>query len=246
MLHGHEGAVVLGEVDLRVGDALLREAVGKSLREALRHPAERGVENGGVFALNQAHGADFAGDGDVHILPHDLAADFRRAPLVVRPHRGKDAGDGDGVHNALELRKEIARGRLIQGRKLLAVIFKAAADDRALFADEADVLRPVHHRRHAHGRRGADAQKSDLRQVLALDDGVGALRRAQHRLTDLAAVHLRLLEQLLYRAHDALKDISRSGILDLGDDLQMFVDKNGVRVGAAHVDAQLIHLPHLP
>lgn len=80
----------------------------------------------------------------------------------------------------------------------------------------------------------------------ALDDGVGALRRTQHRLADLAAVHLRLLQQFLHRAHDALENISRSGILDLADDLEIFVDEDSIRVGAAHVDAQLIHLPHLP
>ena len=108
---------------------------------------------------------------------------------------------------------------LVQRRELLAVVFKPAADDGALFADETDILRPVHHRRHAHGRRRADAQKADLGQILALDDGVGALRRTQHRLADLAAVDLRLLQQFLHRAHDAFKDISRSGILDLGDDL---------------------------
>ncbi len=219
MLHGHEGAVVLGKIDLRVGDALLRKAVGKPLRESLGYLIERSIEYGGVFALDQAHGADLAGNGDVDVLAHHLAADFRRTPLMVRPHRGKDAGNGDGVHDSLELCKEITRSRLVQRRELFAVIFKAAADDRALFADETDILRPVHHRRHAHGRRSADAQKPDLRQVFALDDGVGALRRTQHRLADLAAVHLRLLQQFLHRAHDALENISRSGILDLADDL---------------------------
>ena len=116
MLHGHEGAVVLGKIDLRVGDALLRKAVGKPLRESLGYLIERSIEYGGVFALNQAHGADLAGNGDVDVLPHHLAADFRRTPLMVRPHRGKDAGNGDGVHDSLELCKEITRSRLIQRR----------------------------------------------------------------------------------------------------------------------------------
>ena len=86
---------------------------------------------------------------------------------------------------------------LVQRRELLAVVLEPAADDRALFTDEAYVLRPVHHRRHAHGRRCADAQKADLGQVFALHDGVGALRGAQHSLADLAAVDLRLLQAAL-------------------------------------------------
>ena len=85
-----------------------------------------------------------------------------------------------------------------------------------------------------------------LSQILALDDGVGALRGAQHGLADLAAVDLRLPKQRLHRADDAFKDVSRGGVLDLGDDAQIFVDEDGVGIGAAYVDAQLIHFPHLP
>ena len=62
----------------------------------------------------------------------------------------------------------------------------------------------------------------------------------------LAAVDLRMPEQRLYRADDAFKDVSRGWMLDLGDDAQIFVDEDGVGIGAAYVDAQLIHFPHLP
>ena len=246
VFHGHERAVVLGKIDLRVGDAFLREAVGKALCKTLGDFVERGVEYGGVLALDQAHGADLAGDGDVHVLAHDLAADLRRAALVVGPHGGKDAGDGDGLHLPLQFRKECPRGVLVQRRQLLAVVLKPAADDGALFADKADVLRPVHHRRHAHGRRRADAQKADFGQIFALDDGVGTLRGTQHGLSYLTAVDLRLPKQRLHSADDAFKDVSRGWMLDLGDDAQIFVDEDGVGIGAAYVDAQLIHFPHLP
>ena len=74
MLHGHEGSIVLREVYLRVGDALLRQGLGKALRQLLGHPVQGRVEDGGVLTLDQAHGADLAGDGDVDVLAHNLAA----------------------------------------------------------------------------------------------------------------------------------------------------------------------------
>ena len=83
VFHGHKRAVVLGKVNFRIGDSLLRQAIGESLREPLSDLIQRGVENGGVLALDQAHGADLAGNGDVHVLAHDLPANFRRAVLMI-------------------------------------------------------------------------------------------------------------------------------------------------------------------
>ena len=87
----------------------------------------------------------------------------------------------------------------------------------------------------------ADAQDSNRSQSLALDDGVGALGGAQHGLADLAAVHLRLLQQLPHRAHDAVKDVGGGGVFDFGDNVEVAVDEDGVGIGAAYVDADVNH-----
>ena len=48
----------------------------------------------------------------------------------------------------------------------------------------------------------------------------------------LTAVDLRLPKQRLHSADDAFKDVSRGWMLDLGDDAQIFVDEDGVGIGA--------------
>ncbi len=214
-----------------------------SSRRLLAKPS---VENGRVLALHQAHAADLAGDGDVHVRAHDLAADLGGAQLMVIAHGREHTGDGHGLYAAHERGEKRPGGLLVQRGELLAVVLEAAADDRALFADEADVVGPVRHGGHAQRRGRADAKQADAGEVLALDDGVGALGGAQHGLADLAAVHLRLLQQLPHRAHDAVKDVGGGGIFDFGDNVEVAVDEDGVGVGAAHVDTQLIHARFLP
>ena len=89
---------------------------------------------------------------------------------------------------ASELREERPRGLLVQRSKLLAVVFKATADNYAADHDFFDVLRPVDHRADAGRGWCTDPQNTDRRQVLALNDGVCTLGRTEHGLMDLCAV----------------------------------------------------------
>ena len=247
VLHGHEGAVVLGQVHVRVGDALPFQALGEPFGEPLRHLPQGGVQDGGVLSFNQTHGADLTGDGHVDVLPHHFLAQLRRTQFVVVPDGGEHAGDGDGL-DALGLHVQVERlgRRLIQGSQLLAVVLKAAADDGAAHGDALDVLRPIHHGQDAGGSRRANAQDADGRQVLALYDGVGTLGSAQHGLVDLRAVNAGLLQHSANSAQDPVIDIAGGGVLDVRHNVQVFVDEDGVGVGAAYVNAQLIHDRSLP
>ena len=245
MLHGHQGAVVLGEVDLRVGDPLVRQGAGKALGEPLCHLVEGGVEDGGVFTLDEAHGADLAGYGDMDVLAHHLPAEGGDLLFVVASDGGERAGDGDGLAPPLHAGEERPRRAHVQGSQLLAVELKAAPDDDGLLDDLLDVGRPVHHRRDTRGGGGSDAHQADLGQVLPLHDGVGALGSAQHGLGDLPAVDAGGLQHIVDGAQNAIVHVARGGVLDVGDHLQLVVDDDGVRVRAAYVDAQLIHAPRL-
>ena len=74
------------------------------------------------------------------------------------------------------------------------------------------------------------------------DDGVRALRGAEHGLLDEFAIDVRLSEHGVNRTHDALVDIARGGVLHRGDNLQVIVDQNGVGVGAADINAKFVHI----
>ena len=238
VVHGHEGAVVLGEVDLGIGDPQVGQRAGEALGEGLGHLVERGVENGGVLPLNEAHGADLAGDGHVDVLPHHLAAQPGGRPLVVVPDGGEHAGDGHRAHPfGLQPLEEGAGRLLIKGGQLLAVVLKAAADDGGVHGDGAQILRPVHHGRDAHRGGGADAQHADGGQVAALHNGVGALGGAQHGLADLPAIHAGLLQHRADGVQDAVVGVGGGVALYAGHHLEVFVDEHRVGIGAAHVNS---------
>ena len=181
------------------------------------------------------------------VLPHHFLAQLCCTQFVVVPDSGEHAGDGDGFDAlGLHVQKEHLGRCLIQGSQLFAVILKAAADDRTAHGDALDVLRPIHHGRDAGGGRGADAQDADGRQVLTLYDGVGTLGSTQHGLVDLRAVNAGLLQHSVNSAQDSVIDIAGGGVLDVRHNVQVFVDEDGVGVGAAYVNAQLIHDRSLP
>ena len=126
----------------------------------------------------------------MHVLAHDLAAERGGLELVVVAHGGEHAGDGDGLDALFfHLEEELLRSFRVEGGEMLAVVLKAAAYDGAADGDPADVLSPVHHGRYAERGGRAYAEDADGREVLALDDGVGALGGAEHGLLYLAAVH---------------------------------------------------------
>ena len=242
MLYGHEGAVVLAEVDVSVDDAFIPQALGKAFCKALGHLPERGVQDGGVFTLDEAHGADLARDGDMDILTHDLAAELCGLELVVVADSGEHAGDGDGLDAlGLHIGEEGLGSFGVEGGELLAVVLKAAADDGAADGDLLNILGPVDHGADAGGGRRADAQDADGGEILALYNGVGALRRAEHGLMDLLGVHAGDLEHGTHRAQNAVINVCGGGILDICDHRTVFVDQDGVRVGAAHVNSEFVH-----
>ena len=247
VVHGHQRTVVLREIDLGIGDAQVRQRAGKPLGKGLGHLVECGVEDGGVLPLDQSHGADLAGDGHVDVRPHDLPAQLRRQALVVITDRGEHAGDGDRAHAfGLQARKEGPGCPLVKGGEFLPVVFKPAADDGGIHSNGPEILRPVHHGRDPHCGGSADAQHADGRQMLALHNGVGALGRPQHGLPDFLPVHAGLLQHRADRIQDAFIGVGGGMALHTGHHIEVFVNQDGVCVGAAHINSQLIHQPRPP
>ena len=78
-------------------------------------------------------------------------------------------------------------------------------------------------------------------EVLALHNGVGALRRAEHGLMDMLGIHAGDLEHRAHRAQNAVVNIRRGGILDISHHRAVFVHQDGVRIGAAHINSEFIH-----
>ena len=223
-------------------DALEQQAA--AARAALPYP-QRAEAQAALDALEASRTALRTG---MEQAQHSLKqAELRRFELMVIADGGKDARDRDGLDALrLHLFKKRLRCPGIQGGQLPAVIFKAAADDRAANSDLLDVRRPIDHRADAGRRRRADAQDADGGQVLALHDGVGALGGAQHGLLDLAAVHAGHGQHGAQGGQDAVVDVACGGALDVRHHVEVLVDEDGVGVGAAYVNAQLIHDRSLP
>ena len=243
ILHGHQRPVVLREVDLGVGHALFSQRLRKALSKRFRHLIQRRVQDGGVFPLDQAHGADLTGNGDMGLLPHDRAAQPSRLHLMVIADGGKHAGNGHRLDpGRLQLLKKSGGRSGIQRGQLLAVVLKAAADDSGRRRNALQIFRPVHHGRDPPGGRRADAQNADRGQILSLYDGVRALGSPQHGLPDLGTVHPGLLQDRADRGQNAVINIRGGVPLDRRHHMQRLVDQNSVRVGASHIDPELIHL----
>ena len=178
----------------------------------------------------------------MHVLSHDFPAQLGSRPLVVAANSGEHAGDGHRFDSlGLQILKKGPGGRLIEGGQLLTIVLKATANDGGPYGDFFQILRPVHHGGDAHRGGGAQAQHADGGQMLALHDGIGALGGAQHGLADLLPVHARLLQHRPYGGQNAVIGVRRGVPLDAGHHLSLFVQKDGVGIGAAHVDSQLIH-----
>ena len=242
MLHGHERAVILAEIHVCIDNALISQALGKALGEALGYLPQRGVQDRGIFPLDQAHRADLAGDGNMDVLAHDLPAELGRLYLMVIADGGEHAGNGNGLHAlCLHFFKERLGGSGIQRSQLLAVIFKAATDDGAAHGHLLNILRPVHHGTDAGGGRRADAQDADGGQILALHNGVGALGRTQHCLMDLRGIHTGDLQHRAHSAQNTVVNIRRGGILDVRHHRAVLVHQDGIRIGAAHINSEFIH-----
>ena len=242
VIDGHERAVVLGQIHVGLGNATLGQALRKALGEALGNQVERRVQNGGVLALDQTHRADLARDGNAYIVAEHLAGDGGSSELVIVAHASEHAANGDRVDLALHTLEEGAARSLVEVGQTLAVEFEAAANNGGINGNRRNIVGPVDHGGNAHGSRRANTQNGDGGQALALDDGVGALRGAEHSLLNEFAINVRLGEHGVNRAHDALVDIARGGVLHRGDNLQVLVDQNGVGVGAADINAKFIHI----
>ena len=161
IIKGHQSAVILGEVYLSVDDALVFQALRKAIGKSFGHFRQRGVEDGGVFALDQTHGADFAGNGYWEILAKNLMGDLRRTHLVIVAHGGEHAGDGQGFDLALYFVEKCAAGFLVELVETLAVELETAADDHPVDAHSPNGILPIHHRRNALGGRCANTQDGD-------------------------------------------------------------------------------------
>ena len=234
----HERAVVLAQVHLGVGDAFARKRRDEAFRRGFRNVDERRVQNGGVFALKQAHTADFARNGNGEIVAERLAHDGRGARLVACVDRRKHARDGDAVAFALHLVRNAAQLVLIERSDFAAIELVPAAHKEPLVVDgRAQLCRPVDHGLDSARRRRADTNHGNAIETLALDDGIRAVRRAKHRVADAGTIDALAGKHGLHGVFDAAHNVFGRGAFHSRDKIQVLVKNNGVSVGATNVDA---------
>ena len=237
VLQGHQRAVVLGEEEVGADAAPVQGPLQRA-RHVPRHAQQGAVEDGGVLSLDQAQGADLVGHGQVDVVAHDLADHLGGGQLVAVAHRGEDAGDGHRIHRSAERLQEPADLVRVERDDLAAVQLDAAVDHRLAAGDDGlEVRGPGEERADRERRRGADAHDRHAVETLALQHGVGGVGGAQHDVADAAAIHVTRGEDRVHRVLDALGHVRAGGGLRLGQQAVVAVQDHGVRVGAAHVDA---------
>ena len=163
--------------------------------------------------------------------------DVARAQLMVARSRAEGSRYGNcSASRSRGFSRETPDGIGVQRCNLRAGVLVAALDDRrGADHDVPDVSRPRCARTHAQRRGGRQAQHTHGVEPLTLDDCVGRVGRAEHRLGDQRLVHVR--EQLVDRLPDALNGFGSGGDFDRPDDIACAVDDDCVGVGAPDVDA---------
>ena len=211
----------------------MRKAIGKSFG----HFRQRGVEDGGVFALDQTHGADFAGNGYWEILAKNLMGDLRRTHLVIVAHGGEHAGDGQGFDLALYFVEKCAAGFLVELVETLAVELETAADDHPVDAHSPNGILPIHHRRNALGGRCANTQDGYWGQALTLDNRICALRGAQHGLVDQRGIHTGFLQYRIDGIHNTAVYIFGCVLFHGSHHVHALINQHGIGVRSTDINS---------
>lgn len=241
VVHGHERAVVLPQVHRHVGQTLGSQRGLEAVGRRARHVVERGVQDGCILALQEAERSDFGRQRNGEFLAQ-LLAQHRRGALLVRVGNGREHA---GHRNGLEaFFADDARNRanlvLVEGADLATVELVAAVHQEVAHAHGAlQLVGPVGHAADGRGGRRTHAQSGNLVEALALDDGIRAMRGAQHGEADvLSGLHANLRDHFVHGRNDAAHDVFGGGTFGGSDQLQVAVDDNRVGVRAADVDAQ--------
>ena len=241
VVHAHERAVVLAQVHGHVGKALRRERRLEAVGRRARHVVQRRVQDGRVLALEEAERPDLRRQRDGEALAQLLAQNGGGALLVRVGHRREHAGHSNGLealfaHDARDLADLVFRQRAdLATVELVAAVHEEVAHAHGVL----QLVGPVGHAADGRRGRGAHAQRGNLVQALALDDGVRAVRGAQHGEPDVARrVGTDLGDHLVHGGHDAAHDVLGGGAFRRGHQLEVAVDDHRVGVRAAHVDTQ--------
>jgi len=236
VVDGHQGAVVLREEGVGV-EALLGDDRQEGAGHLARDAAERGVEHGRVLAFEQAERADLVAEREGHLA--DVSAhEVAHLELLLGERGREDAAHGDRVEAAVEGVEEAADGVGVERRDREAVDEVAAARDRGAREHRvAELGRPARQRREL-GRGGrAEPDDGDAVEVAAAHDGVRRVGRAEHDARDEGTTVAELPQHGDERRADAARDIGRGGLLGPGEHPAGAVERDGVGVGAADVDA---------
>ncbi len=220
---------------------LRRSASPNASRRPSRQVHEARVQQRGVLALEEPDAAQIVRerDGDVGAL---LAQDLRRLVLARRVERREDRGDAGRAQAALaDAPRRPAHAGRVEGDDGPAVVLVPALQHDDLAADQrGQVGRPVDEGLEGGAGGQPDPDRGDRRQVAPLDDGVGEVRGPDHHGVDRAPVHARFLEQASQGALDARGHVrGRRGLHGVRD--PVVLEQHGIRVGAAHVDADPPH-----
>ena len=233
-------AVVLGDeqrrIEAGIADRLLEGGDGVA-----RQVGQRGVQQAGILALQQADAAEIGRAGDRGI-GNDRGDQLGGAFLVAGVERREDRGDPDRAQpGRLHLLSRLGDGRLVERHEGPAVILVAAFDHPDAAAHQlGQILRPVAERRQRGRGWHAEPQRPHLGEMAALHDRIDEMRRADHHAVDALVLQRTGRTEVPERVQDTRGDVLAGRGLDGPHDLAV-LDQNGVRVGAADIDADTSH-----
>lgn len=131
-----------------------------------------------------------------------------------------------------------AQASLIKRADFATVEFEAAANDVIRPGNQRPkILRPIHEGRDSQGSGCSKADYADTTQVLALEDGVDALRCAQHSSADVSGGHSGS-QHHVNGLDDAGRHIRGCRGLSLGEHATATIEHDRVRIRATDVYAK--------
>src|SRR5215472_1107463 len=189
IVEAHQTAVVLSEEDERL-EPVRVEGAAERLGDASGNSPKSGVEHRRVLPLQEADGANFMAQGQVHVaaghLPHTIGC----PQLVLWRDGRKHAHDRDSVDALCDRLHETRDGVLVERRQRATVKLEAAThDDFARRHCDAQVRRPCGQRRHGLGRGRPKANDGNAAQASTLEDRVGRVGRPEHHVGDAVRGH---------------------------------------------------------
>ena len=218
--------------------AVVRERAAQPLDDGIGHRQQRGVERGRVLALQQAPASRPGGTARSAVeSPSSARQDLRGPELVVEVGGREGARDRDRLHVARALRREALDLVGVERRDLAAVVLEAAVGDHRGTQDRGPQVGRPRGARLDRVRAGSrEPQHAHAIEAASLDDGIGGMGRAQHRLGDARPVDR--ADHALDGAPDAVQRLRGGGDLDGGQDGTRAVHHDRIGVGATDIDAE--------